>query len=132
MTAQATTITIYLGEFSGRDYIFALDPAAAKKLVESSWRFGDPAESEDALSDQWAKAEGDDGWRIREVKVAALLIPVQLLLEEGTGHVAWRCPECQVAYSDDWLSGDTLPILLSCGCSERSKYLVGDGERPPA
>jgi len=124
---KTATIRIFIGAWNDRECVVALDDAEARALVESSSMFGDPLEDEYALGNSWA-ADGDDqGWRIIERTVTVPVIAVEILgdPEESTAHVAWQCPYCSKGLSDDWLAGNTLPVLLGCGCEDSSKIILG-------
>lgn len=125
MTIKA--ITIYLGEWNRQSFAYSLRKNDAIALVEASFRFGDPSESQDALGNVWAAGDQDQGWRIVEQEVLATVVAVEVKIsgDEDTNHVVWQCPHCKRFYSDDWLSDDCLPILLRCGCQEGENYLLG-------
>lgn len=115
-----------MGECYGKGYVFALNADSAVALVRTHYAFDDPVDSEYAVSDVWAKSTSDAGWQIREDKVEAYPIIVELMSANGLGHVNWTCPFCKAAYSDDWSEGESFPILLRCGCTDESRYLIGD------
>lgn len=122
------TITVFVGRWNDRDFVFSLDKDKAISLVKAHFSFGDPAEDEYAAGNCWAEGDNDIGWRIIERKVTVPVIGVHLKTEESTdtSHVAWQCPYCGKAYSDEWQSGEVPPYLLSCGCENASEYLLGD------
>ena len=118
--------TVYIGRCNERDYVFALDRETAQKLVEEHFAFGDPTMSEYAISNKWAAGAHEKGWKIVSKEADVQRIKVEIKGgEEETSHVAWTCPVCKEVFSDAWASNDCLPVLLSCGCSEESKFLLG-------
>jgi hypothetical protein len=122
-----TTTIVYIGRCNERDYVFALDRGVAEKLVRQHFAFGNPSCDDYAVSNKWALSDTAPGWKIITQEVDTLKIEVELKVgdEDETSHVAWTCPVCTKAFSDDWTSGDRLPILLSCGCNDKSKFLLG-------
>lgn len=126
MTSSSKTINVFVGECNGKDYVFALTEESAKALVESHFAFGNATESEYAVGNVWAETKSDVGWRIRRDEVEAYPITVELLIADGEGNLSWICPFCETAYSDDWSKQDSMPILLRCGCTGKSRYLIGD------
>lgn len=120
--------TVYIGRCNGRDYVFALDKETAKKLAIEHFAYGDPTISEYAISNKWVSGAHETGWEIVSKEADVQWIEVEIKVgEEETSHVAWICPVCKEVYSDAWTSNDCLPVLLSCGCNEKSKFLLGSG-----
>ena len=128
------TITIYIGRWNDREFVYSLAKEGVKALVEKHFAFGDPAEDEYAVGNIWASGDQDNGWRIVERKVAVPVIGIELKTSQpdDTSHVIWQCPYCKRFYSDEWRPDDKLPILLLCGCEEASKYLLGTSPIPGA
>lgn len=126
MLENSRTVSIYVPECHGKDYGFALSVESARSLLKNHYAFGDPSESEYAVSNMWAKSESDLGWRIREDKVEAWDVPVELFTTKGEGHLSWTCPFCGTIYSEDWSEADTLPVLLRCGCMGKLKHFIGN------
>jgi hypothetical protein len=120
-------ITVYVGQWNDREYVYALDFEGAKKTILKCARFGDPSESEYAVGNTWATGDGEAGWRIIERNVEATTIMVELKIsgDDHTNHVVWQCPFCERYYSDDWRAGDRLPVLFMCRNKHELKYLVG-------
>lgn len=126
MTTKA--ITIFVGQWDGRDFVFSLSEEKAKSLVETCAAFGDPLEAKYILGNSWASSGQDVGWRITErtLTIPVVSVAINQPSSDGIAHLVWSCPFCGRFYSDDWLPGDELPVLLSCGCNIDSKYLLGN------
>ncbi len=120
------TVTIYVGRWNDREFVFSLEREKAKSLVESHFAFGDPSEDEYALGNAWAIGNENCGWRIVECHVTIPVIVVELTTSnrDDTAHIIWQCPYCNKFYSDNWRQDDELPVLVSCGCEEASHYLL--------
>ena len=120
-------VSLFVGQWNGRDFAYSLDEAGAKDLVESHWAFGDPSENEYAVGESWASAEGEQGWRIVARTVTVTEVGVILDGDEvgSLRHVHWQCPYCHKRYGDEWLADDRLPVLLGCGCQEASRHVLG-------
>lgn len=48
---NTSLMDIFIGECDGRDFAYALSHDEVVKIVESSWAFGDPSESDMAICD---------------------------------------------------------------------------------
>jgi hypothetical protein len=120
-------VSLFVGQWNGKDFAYSLDEAGAKHLVESHWAFGDPSEDEYTVGKSWASAEGEQGWRIvaRTVAVTEVGVGVDSDEDGSPRHVHWQCPYCHKRYSDEWLADDRLPVLLGCGCQEASRCVLG-------
>jgi hypothetical protein len=114
---------IYVGWWNEEDYVFALSYDRAKLLILEHYAYGDPLHDKYAMGNTWATAPENAGWRIVERKIATPIVFVEI--SEGVDHVLWECPFCRNSYSDEWRPDDHLPILVTCGCNEMSKYLLG-------
>lgn len=120
-------VTIYAGKFGDKVCVFALSGEAARNLVRSHFRYGEPGTDEYALGVKWAETSDDDGWRIEEFALNIPEVPVQLRIGNHgeTSHAIWTCPVCNRSYSDRWTEGDDFPTLLACGCRDESRFLLG-------
>ncbi|MGL4465568.1 MAG: hypothetical protein ACRC1K_25740 [Planctomycetia bacterium] len=121
------TIEIYIGRWNDRDYVFSLQKEKTFSLVKEHFAFGDPMKEEYAVGNIWAAGEGDTGWRIVDLKIRVPVVEIDFatLSMESALHFNWQCPYCQKNYSDEWMAGDKLPVLLSCNCEDASRYILG-------
>jgi len=123
--------TLYVGRWNDVEYVYALTFDSAVASVKRHFAYGNSNEDDYAVGDAWASGESDSGWRIAEIEVDVSIIKIEILLsnQDETGHVAWLCPACGESYSDEWTADDKLPVLLMCGCSKQTKFLLGVGKR---
>lgn len=122
-----TKTTIYVGRWNDRDCVYALDADVAVTSVKEHFAFGDPSQDQYAVGNTWATPTNDSGWRILSMVVDAPSIEIEIKAgnEDETSHVCWTCPICGESYSDDWELQDCLPVLLMCGCTDKSKFFLG-------
>lgn len=127
MKSRMKSLHIFIGELNGVDYVISLTREGAISSIRSHYAFGDPKESSDAISDLWADELNTIGWRIREEKVNAEYVDVEVHLgnQSDSSHVSWTCPSCGISFSEDWNDHDELPITLICDCHEIRKYYLG-------
>lgn len=127
MNFQTVPIMIYRGCWNGREYACAISFEQARQLVERHPAYGNPSLDDYAVGDEWAEQDSEFGWRIVESEITATSVSVEFKGIHGaeTVHWLWVCPYCQCPYSDDCHPEDKLPLLLCCGCNERSRYLLG-------
>lgn len=127
MRNSANNITIFFGACYGIDYVISRTRAEAATAIQSHYAFGDPESSPYAICEQWANANFDDGWKIREEEVHAEQIKVRLLKgpESDTNHITWVCPFCNKSFSEEWNEIDELPALLVCSCQGVRKFYLG-------
>jgi len=120
-------ITLYIGRWNETDYAYALNADEAIASVKRHFAYGDPAEDEYAVGEEWATDDADSGWRILTQEIDAPIIDVELKKGDpgDTAHVIWSCPACGKAYSDDWHPEDKMPVLLLCCCDGDRKILIG-------
>lgn len=125
MTSES--ITIFVGKWNDREFVFSLSMEQAKLLVEGHFAFGDPSTEEYAFGNVWASESQRTGWRIeeRKVEVRVISVEVQSTQPGETAHVLWQCPCCKRFYSDDWGPDEELPVLLLCPCESESNFLLG-------
>lgn len=121
---QSASVTVFVGCWNDRAFVFDLDEGRAKQLVEACYRFGDPSEDEYAVGNTWAAGDGDEGWRIVAHQLLIPVVVAYLCGDADMSHLMWQCPCCHKWYGDDWLPGESIPTLFGCGCEPASKYLL--------
>lgn len=122
-----TTTKIYFGTWGDKDYVYALSPQAAVALVKSHFAYGDPNEDDYAVGETWVTDDNGTGWRVREADVEASEVKVEVRKGDydDTSHLVWTCPDCCQVFSEQWKVDESLPVLLKCGCNQRSKFYLG-------
>ncbi len=123
MSNSTINTDIFFAEFDGRRYAYGLSADAVRNTIESSHRFGDPAE-DGTLSATWAASDNEIGWRIAKCNYPVTHLNVEFVGELGvTNHVSWQCPECGSWCSEDVEHDAIGPILVCCS----SRHHVDDG-----
>lgn len=127
MSTTGGMTRLYIGRWNETDYVYALTLDNAIASVKEHFAFGNPSEDDYAVGEAWASEDNDSGWKVvsREVDLPSIKVEIKTTSQGETGHVIWSCPVCGETYSDDWLPNDELPVLLMCGCNEKSKFLLG-------
>ncbi len=127
MSTTTKKIHVYVGCWGKNEYVYALNYDDAVTQVKKHFAYGDSEVDDGAIGNTWTSDDNDTGWRINEILVEALVVNVDI---KGSGdetvHVVWSCPICRKYFSGDWRRGDELPVLLLCGCNEKSRFLLGD------
>lgn len=120
-------ITIFVGMWNDRAFVYSLSKERAKLLVEGHFAFGDPLTEEYAFGNVWASEPQGNGWRIEERTIEVPLISVEIKSTQpgDTPRILWRCPYCNRFYSEDWGPDEELPVLLLRSCESDSNFLLG-------
>jgi len=120
-------ITIYIGRWNDRDYVYSMDKEHAKSLVKDHFAYGDPEKDDYAVGNVWVSDHQTNGWRIDEKTISVPVISVEIKYSkcDDSGHLLWQCPYCKKNYSEEYRVADKLPILLRCDCGNRLNYILG-------
>lgn len=123
-------ITVYIGQWNGREYARALTFDKAKSAVQNHFAFGKPSECEYALGDTWATRTNITGWKIVELNVEVPIIAIQVKTSSrhDTAHATWQCPICKQFYSEEWRPDEDARLLLMCEFKHSKTYFLGTTE----
>ena len=124
------TVTVHVGQFDGKGWVFALSADLARKGVEESGLFCQPSEDGQGLGNAWSDDDKSPGWRIVEEEAEVFVVPVEVGGDSSAGGAVldWTCPACGTSWSDEWSAEDQLPVLLLCDCAgQHNTWCLGVG-----